>query len=190
MWSISSQRGHLPELEENLKVEAYGVAYLLVSKSRDWVVCFSVCSGGGWYVIVKFLPSLVVVARDISRAKLVFLVHMCFKFVVQVGEIQGLKVSWKRHVSSIQPSVKLFLLAVTLHAIFSGIGGMCYTEHTLNQLKELGMDHQCAFKLALKLQTVEYAHKLVTARRAIEDKNTPHSQVLEPGASSNPPDHH
>eukprot|EP00983_Pelagomonas_calceolata_P132998 1161923-Pelagomonas_calceolata.AAC.6 len=67
-----------------------GVADILVSKSRDWVVCFSVCGVGGWYGIVKFLPSLVVearVARDVSRSKLVFLVHMCFKFVTQVGEV-------------------------------------------------------------------------------------------------------
>eukprot|EP00983_Pelagomonas_calceolata_P071421 1151224-Pelagomonas_calceolata.AAC.3 len=44
-----------------------GVADLLVSKLKDWVVCFSVCSGCGWYGTVKFLPSLVVVARDASR---------------------------------------------------------------------------------------------------------------------------
>eukprot|EP00983_Pelagomonas_calceolata_P042699 1138614-Pelagomonas_calceolata.AAC.1 len=36
----------------------------------------------------------------------------------------------------------------------------------------------------------EYAHKLVTTRRAIENKNTPHNQVLEPGAFSNPPAPH
>eukprot|EP00983_Pelagomonas_calceolata_P045820 1139886-Pelagomonas_calceolata.AAC.3 len=48
-----------------------------------------------------------------------------------------------------------------------------------------------ALKLARNLHaySVEYAHKLVTTRRAIENK-TLHSQVLEPGASSNPPDPH
>eukprot|EP00983_Pelagomonas_calceolata_P003213 104780-Pelagomonas_calceolata.AAC.1 len=97
MWSISSQRGHLPELEKlivkaclcvyssNHWILPGGVADLLVSKLRDGVVCFSVCSGGGWYGIIKFLPSVVVVARDVSRAKLVFLVHKCF--VVQVFEV-------------------------------------------------------------------------------------------------------
>eukprot|EP00983_Pelagomonas_calceolata_P040675 1137724-Pelagomonas_calceolata.AAC.5 len=34
----------------------------------------------------------------------------------------------------------------------------------------------------------EKAHKLVTTRRAIENKGAPHSQVQEPGASSNPPE--
>eukprot|EP00983_Pelagomonas_calceolata_P053671 1143390-Pelagomonas_calceolata.AAC.2 len=71
----------------NLWILPEGVADLLVSKSRGWVMCFSVCSGGGWCGIVKFLPSLVVVARDVSRAKLVFLVHMSFKFAVQAGEV-------------------------------------------------------------------------------------------------------
>eukprot|EP00983_Pelagomonas_calceolata_P056836 1144803-Pelagomonas_calceolata.AAC.4 len=33
-----------------------------------------------------------------------------------------------------------------------------------------------------------HANKLVTIRRAIENNHTSHSQVLDPGASSNPPD--
>eukprot|EP00983_Pelagomonas_calceolata_P067769 1149611-Pelagomonas_calceolata.AAC.1 len=37
---------------------------------------------------------------------------------------------------------------------------------------------------------VAYANKLVTTRRAIKNNNTRHSQVMEPGASSNPPDPH
>eukprot|EP00983_Pelagomonas_calceolata_P069852 1150538-Pelagomonas_calceolata.AAC.1 len=32
-----------------------------------------------------------------------------------------------------------------------GVGGTCYTEHTLNQFKQLGLDHQRANKLACKL---------------------------------------
>ncbi|KAF5831098.1 WD40-repeat-containing domain protein [Dunaliella salina] len=50
----------------------------------------------------------------------------------------------------------------------------------------------CDTKLAQQLHahSVQYAHKLVTIRRAIENKNTSHSQALEPGASSNPPDPH
>eukprot|EP00983_Pelagomonas_calceolata_P057611 1145147-Pelagomonas_calceolata.AAC.3 len=35
-----------------------------------------------------------------------------------------------------------------------------------------------------------YANKLVTTRRAIENKDTSRSQVMEPGASNNPPDPH
>eukprot|EP00983_Pelagomonas_calceolata_P037030 1136158-Pelagomonas_calceolata.AAC.2 len=52
------------------------------------------------------------------------------------------------------------------------------------------LDHQQASKLAYKSHaySVKYAHKLVTTRRAIENKNTPHRQVL--GASSNPPNFH
>eukprot|EP00983_Pelagomonas_calceolata_P062185 1147162-Pelagomonas_calceolata.AAC.1 len=34
------------------------------------------------------------------------------------------------------------------------------------------------------------ANKLVTTKRAIETNNTCYSQVVEPGASSNPPDPH
>eukprot|EP00983_Pelagomonas_calceolata_P083941 1156261-Pelagomonas_calceolata.AAC.1 len=41
--------------------------------------------------------------------------------------------------------------AVTLHTILLGVGGTCYTEHTLNQLKQLGLDHQRAIKLANRL---------------------------------------
>eukprot|EP00983_Pelagomonas_calceolata_P037345 1136295-Pelagomonas_calceolata.AAC.4 len=53
--------------------------------------------------------------------------------------------------------------AVTLHTILLGVGGTCYTEHTLNQLKQLELDHQCAIKLARKLcaHSVMYANKLV-----------------------------
>eukprot|EP00983_Pelagomonas_calceolata_P066142 1148881-Pelagomonas_calceolata.AAC.16 len=54
------------------------------------------------------------------------------------------------------------------------------------------LDHQRARKPAQKLHahSVQYAHKLVTARRAMESSNASHSQVLEPGASINPPDPH
>eukprot|EP00983_Pelagomonas_calceolata_P047466 1140655-Pelagomonas_calceolata.AAC.1 len=77
-----------------------------------------------------------------------------------------------------------------------GVGGTCCSEHTPNQLvkllyKQLGLNHQCAIKLACKLhvdgirnRTVAYANKLVTTRCAIENNNTSHSQVLEPGAST------
>ena len=82
--------------------------------------------------------------------------------------------------------------AVTIHPILLGVGGSIYTEHTLKQFKQLGLDHQRATKLARQLHahSVQYTYKLVSARRAIENKNTSNNQVLQPGASSNPPDPH
>eukprot|EP00983_Pelagomonas_calceolata_P067955 1149698-Pelagomonas_calceolata.AAC.3 len=58
--------------------------------------------------------------------------------------------------------------------------------------KELGLNHQRAIKLAQTLHAhfVQYAHKLVTTRRAFENKNTSHSQALEQSASRNPTDPH
>jgi len=82
--------------------------------------------------------------------------------------------------------------AVTIHPILLGVGGTCYTEHTLKQFKKLGLDHQRATKLARQLHahSAIYAHKLVTTRRAIENNVTSHSLVLGPSASRNPPDPH
>eukprot|EP00983_Pelagomonas_calceolata_P047212 1140533-Pelagomonas_calceolata.AAC.1 len=72
--------------------------------------------------------------------------------------------------------------AVVLDTILLGVGGTCYTEHTLSQFKLLGLDHQLAIQLACKLHAhpLMYADKLVTTRHAIESNNTSHSQVLEP----------
>eukprot|EP00983_Pelagomonas_calceolata_P023961 754464-Pelagomonas_calceolata.AAC.1 len=80
--------------------------------------------------------------------------------------------------------------AVTLHIILLGVGGTCYTAHTLEQIQQLGLDHQCAVKHTCKLHahSVMYANKLDTTRLA-ENNDTSHSQVLERGASSNPADH-
>ena len=80
--------------------------------------------------------------------------------------------------------------AVTIHPILLGVGGSIYIEHTLKQFKQLGLDHQCATKLAKQLHahSVCYAHKLVSTRRAIGNKNISYDQVLQPGASNNPPD--
>eukprot|EP00983_Pelagomonas_calceolata_P049104 1141347-Pelagomonas_calceolata.AAC.1 len=36
------------------------------------------------------------------------------------------------------------------YTILLGVGGTCYTDHTLNQFKQLGLDHQRANKLAKK----------------------------------------
>eukprot|EP00983_Pelagomonas_calceolata_P111893 1159830-Pelagomonas_calceolata.AAC.3 len=81
---------------------------------------------------------------------------------------------------------------VTLHTLLLGVCGRCYTEHTLNQFKQLGLDHQRAFQLARKLHAhaVMYANKLVTTRHAIENNEIFHSRVLESGASTYPPDPH
>eukprot|EP00983_Pelagomonas_calceolata_P111029 1159739-Pelagomonas_calceolata.AAC.14 len=75
--------------------------------------------------------------------------------------------------------------AVTLHAILLGADGTCYTEHTFNQFKQLGLDHHRAIKLArtFHAHSVMHANKLVTTRRATENTNTSRSQFL--GTSSN-----
>eukprot|EP00983_Pelagomonas_calceolata_P076834 1153592-Pelagomonas_calceolata.AAC.1 len=59
---------------------------------------------------------------------------------------------------------------VTLHTILLGVGGVIYTPHTLEPLKELGLDSLTAIKLALKLHahSVQYNYKLVSIRRAFE----------------------
>ena len=82
--------------------------------------------------------------------------------------------------------------AVTIHPILLGVGGTCYTEHTLNQCKILGLYHQRAMKLACRLHahSAIYAHKLVTTRRAIENNVNSNSQVPGPSPSRNPPDPH
>eukprot|EP00983_Pelagomonas_calceolata_P079994 1154948-Pelagomonas_calceolata.AAC.1 len=34
--------------------------------------------------------------------------------------------------------------AITLHTTLLGVGGTSYTEHTLDQFKQMGLDHQRA----------------------------------------------
>eukprot|EP00983_Pelagomonas_calceolata_P068061 1149748-Pelagomonas_calceolata.AAC.2 len=64
------------------------------------------------------------------------------------------------------------------------------SEHGVHVMTVLGLDQQCANKRARKLHahSVMYANKLVTTRHAIENNDTPHNLVLEPDASSIPPD--
>eukprot|EP00983_Pelagomonas_calceolata_P015449 489545-Pelagomonas_calceolata.AAC.1 len=70
-----------------------------------------------------------------------------------------------------------------------GAGGTCYTEHTLFHFKQVGLDHKRAVELARKLHahSVMYADKPVSTKRPIGNNNASYSQVLEPGASNNPP---
>eukprot|EP00983_Pelagomonas_calceolata_P030410 954635-Pelagomonas_calceolata.AAC.1 len=57
---------------------------------------------------------------------------------------------------------------VTLPSFLLGEGGVVHTPHTLEPLKDLGLDTHTAIKLALKLHahSVQYAYKLASIRRA------------------------
>ncbi len=78
--------------------------------------------------------------------------------------------------------------------ILLGVGGSIYTSHTLNHLKELGLDVRKAqiFKTALKLHahSVLYAHKLSTTRRALEKSSRSQGLGLEQRAAYHPQDPH
>jgi len=54
---------------------------------------------------------------------------------------------------------------VILHNVLLGVGGSIYSSHTLNHLKELGIDTQKAHKTALKFHahSVLYAHSFLTS---------------------------
>eukprot|EP00983_Pelagomonas_calceolata_P061718 1146948-Pelagomonas_calceolata.AAC.1 len=60
--------------------------------------------------------------------------------------------------------------AVTLHTSLLGVYGVIYTLHTLEPLKELGLNTHTAIKLALKLHahSVQYAYKVISTRRTLE----------------------
>jgi len=83
--------------------------------------------------------------------------------------------------------------SVTLHAILLGVGGTIYNKHTLEPLKELGLDSQRVKKLASKLHvySVNFAAKLVYTRRAISSTVTIDShQETVSGQACKPPDPH
>jgi len=81
---------------------------------------------------------------------------------------------------------------VILLTIFLCVGGSIYTLHTLNHLKELGLDVQKAHMTALKLyaHSVLYAHELTTSRGALEKSSCSQGLGLEQGAACHPPDPH
>ncbi len=81
---------------------------------------------------------------------------------------------------------------VILHTFLLGVGGSIFTSHTLDHLKELGLDTQKTHKAALKLHahSVLYAHKLSTTRRALENFSCSQGLSLEQGAACHPLDPH
>eukprot|EP00983_Pelagomonas_calceolata_P076675 1153521-Pelagomonas_calceolata.AAC.4 len=81
----------------------------------------------------------------------------------------------------------------TLHTILLGVGGTVYAAHTLDQFNKPGVDLQRSTKLAQKFYAcfVQYAYKLNSTRRAIENKNTHYdSGALGLRAARNSPDPH
>jgi len=111
--------------------------------------------------------------------------------ILQLGTVSlhQLEASRKQHEVLCKP---LKAKKVILHTILIGVGGSIYTSHTLNHLKELGLDVQKAHKTALKLHahSVLYAHKLSTTRRALEKSSCFQGLGLEQGAACHPPDPH
>eukprot|EP00983_Pelagomonas_calceolata_P063968 1147922-Pelagomonas_calceolata.AAC.2 len=82
---------------------------------------------------------------------------------------------------------------VTLHTILLGVGGVIYIPHTLEPLKELGLDTHKVTKLALKLHahSVQYAYKLTSTGRALEKASLEsHHQDQARATASNFPDLH
>eukprot|EP00983_Pelagomonas_calceolata_P001507 50344-Pelagomonas_calceolata.AAC.2 len=82
---------------------------------------------------------------------------------------------------------------VNLHTILSGVGGVICIPHTLEPLKELGLDTHAATRLALKLyaHSVQYAYKLASTRRALEKTSfNSHQRDQARATASNPPDPH
>eukprot|EP00983_Pelagomonas_calceolata_P068289 1149859-Pelagomonas_calceolata.AAC.1 len=77
-------------------------------------------------------------------------------------------------------------------AILLGVGGSCYSERTVDQFKyqALTTSKLASLDVSCHAHSVKFAHKLVTTKSATKDDNAPHRQVLELGASSNPPNPH
>eukprot|EP00983_Pelagomonas_calceolata_P091502 1157554-Pelagomonas_calceolata.AAC.1 len=77
--------------------------------------------------------------------------------------------------------------------ILLGVGGVIYTPHTMEPLKELGLDTHTATKLVLKLHahSVQYAYYLCSTRCTLEKTLLDsHHQDQARATASNPPDPH
>eukprot|EP00983_Pelagomonas_calceolata_P021680 679190-Pelagomonas_calceolata.AAC.1 len=82
---------------------------------------------------------------------------------------------------------------ITIHPFLLDVGGTIYTAHTLDQFKQSGIYSQRSETLARKphAHSLQFAHKLTSTRRVIENKNTHHNTgALEQRAARNPPDPH
>eukprot|EP00983_Pelagomonas_calceolata_P114106 1160059-Pelagomonas_calceolata.AAC.12 len=74
-----------------------------------------------------------------------------------------------------------------------GVGGVIYTPHTLEPLKEIGLDTYKATKLARKLHalSVQHAYRLASTRRALEKNSFNSNQQDQAQATANKlPDPH
>jgi len=115
-------------------------------------------------------------------------IHLTVKYRENTRPGQQLEASRKNEVLCKRLKAK----KVILHTILLGVGGSNYTLHTLNHLKELGLDAHKAHKTALKFHahSVLYAHKLTTNRRALEKSSCSQGLGLELGAACHPPGPH
>eukprot|EP00983_Pelagomonas_calceolata_P100194 1158537-Pelagomonas_calceolata.AAC.16 len=83
------------------------------------------------------------------------------------------------------------LAQVTLHTNLLGVSLVTYTPHTLEPLKELGLDIDKATELALKLHahSVQYTYALASTRHALEKTSLKsHHRDQAQGTASNPSD--
>eukprot|EP00983_Pelagomonas_calceolata_P125648 1161225-Pelagomonas_calceolata.AAC.27 len=75
---------------------------------------------------------------------------------------------------------------VTSNNILMGVSaptrGTCYDEYTIKNEASTTIELASLRKLNAHSVKYVYAHKFVTTRCTIGNKNTPHNQVLEPGA--------
>jgi len=77
---------------------------------------------------------------------------------------------------------------IILHTTLLEVDGSIYTSHTLNHLKELGLDTHKAHKAALKIHahSMLYAHKLTTTRSALEKSSCSQDLGLKQGGCLSP----
>jgi len=107
---------------------------------------------------------------------------------LNTAKTHGLEASRKQQVLCKRLKAK----KIVLHTFLLGVGGSIYTSHTLNHLRELGLDTQKAQKTALKLHahSVLCAHKQSTTRCTLEKSSCSQGLGLEQGAACHPLDPH